>query len=52
MAVDVAWREIRNVGEKKKVLIIDDNINFVKMNTAAPSKRWQSCAALGTLPDG
>jgi CheY-like chemotaxis protein len=23
------------LGEKKKVLIIDDNINFVKMNTAA-----------------
>ena len=34
MAVAVAWRETRNVGEKKKILIIDDNINFVKMNSA------------------
>jgi len=32
--VAVAWREIRNVSEKKKILIIDDNINFVKMNSA------------------
>jgi CheY-like chemotaxis protein len=25
----------RDLGDKKKILIVDDNINFVKMNTAA-----------------